>query len=121
MFKRIFPFDDADARPADGVLEREAQQRPRRARGRGAALLLLLAILLPLPLRGAGRGDGGIASTAHQLGLPGSVDGSLPGQSCPRGGDVLWGQPCSCIGVHVGMSRTGTPIVGTCGGRKKIK
>lgn len=116
---RILPFHDADARPADGILQRQAQQRPRGTRGCGAPLLLLLAILLSLPLGGAGRGDGGIASAAHQLGLPGSIDGSLPGQGCPWRGDVLWGQPCSCIGIHVGVSWTGTPIVGTCRGKKK--
>lgn len=57
--QRILPLYDADAGPADGVLQREAQQRPRRPRGRRRRLLFGLGrVVLPLSLRGAGRGDG---------------------------------------------------------------
>ena len=112
--KRIFPLDDADARPPDGVLEGQAEQGTGRAGGHRAALFLGLPVLLPLPLRGADRGDGGVASAAHQLGLPGRVNGRLPGQGGPRCGDVLRCQPRGRVGVHVGVSRARAAIAGTC-------
>lgn len=111
--QRIFPFDDADARPPDGVLQSQAEQGAGRARGSRAALLLGFPVLLPLPLRGADRGDGRVAGAAHQLGLPGRVDGRLPGQGRPRRRDVLRGEPRGGIGIHVGMSWARTPIVRT--------
>lgn len=112
--QRILPLHDADARPPEGVPQGQAEQGAGRARGGGAALLLGLPVLLPFPLRGANCGDGRIASAAHQLGLPGCINGCLPGQSRPRRGDVLRCEPRSCIGIHVGVSWARAPIVGTC-------
>lgn len=102
--ERILPLHDADAGPADGVLEGETQQRSRRPRGCGRGLFLgLRAVVLSLPLRGTGRGDGPAPSrpeprastrcgVSHHLRLPRGVDGRLPAQRCPRRGYMLGGQ-----------------------------
>lgn len=103
-FERILPLYDADAGPADGVLECQTQQRPRRPRGCGRGLFLgLWAVVLSLPLRGTGRGDGPAPSrpeprtstrsgVSHHLCLPCGVDGRLPAQRCPRCRYMLRGQ-----------------------------
>lgn len=48
--KRILPLDEADAGPAYGVVEVEAEQSPLRSAVCITALFLALGILLPLLL-----------------------------------------------------------------------
>lgn len=48
---RILPLHQADAGPAYGVIESEAEECPWRPAIGGATLFLALGILLPLPLR----------------------------------------------------------------------
>lgn len=120
-FKRILPLHDADAGPADRVLECETEQSPRRPRGCRRGLFLGFgAIVLSLPLCGTGRRDGPAPSrpesrsptwrgVAHHLRLPRSVDGRLPAQGRPRRGDVF---RCEANHTHsvVGPAPSSTSI-----------
>lgn len=142
--KRILPLYDADAGPADGVLERETQQCPWRPRGCRRRLFLgLRAVVLSLPLRGTGRGDGPAPSrpqprpsarrgVAHHLRLTCSVDGRLPAQGRPRRGDVLRGQahhahpvvdpaPSSVMVAVAAAAAAAAVLIGQAGGRRPRK
>lgn len=141
--ERILPLYDADAGPADGVLECQTQQRPRRPRGCGRGLFLgLWAVVLSLPLRGTGRGDGPAPSrpeprtsarcgVPHHLCLPCSIDGRLPAQRCSRCRDMLRGQAhhpqpvvnssSSSPSIVVGVADAATVLIGKALGRRPRK
>lgn len=140
--ERILPLHDADAGPADGVLQRQTQQRPRRPGGCGRGLLLgLRAVVLSLPLRGTGRGDGPAPSrpeprtstrcgVSHHLCLPCSIDGCLPAQRCPRCGYMLRSQAhhtqpvinaSSSPSIVLAVADAATVLIGEALGRRPRK
>ena len=113
--ERILPLHQADAGPADGVVEGEAEQGSRGPAVARGSLLFALGVLLPLLLcqRAHGRGSGGAdrRRRAHlvlctvALCLACSVDGGVPSED-------------GVGGASAGLNATAGPVesrVGACG------